>query len=112
MVSLKESDFVEGYKKPIKKYDKVSWEAGEEKQRHKLIKSKHGRLNIVIGITFASMGIMGKGIGMASDTTTQPDVKVSSTDSISVANSTSPADTNKYISGPGGEGGPSPPARY
>ena len=105
MVSLELGDFVEEYKKAVRKHDKASGETGEERQRHKLIKSKHGCLNIAIGITFASMGIMGTRIGVFADTTTQPDVQVLSTDSMRIANDTDPPDANKYINGPGDESG-------
>ncbi|WP_429970563.1 mucin-binding protein [Fructilactobacillus sp. Tb1] len=57
-------------KKANKQHNKVAWETGENKQHLKLIKGKHGWLTIMMGMTFASMTIMGSGMVASADTTT------------------------------------------
>ncbi|WED57465.1 hypothetical protein [Fructilactobacillus sanfranciscensis] len=79
---------MESFKKAIKKRNKVSWETGETKQRYKLIKSKRGWLSIAMGITFASMGIVGGGLHVSADTNSQVvsvDVKAANQDNAPVA---------------------------
>ncbi|POH19062.1 hypothetical protein [Fructilactobacillus sanfranciscensis] len=79
---------MESFKKAIKKRNKVSWETGETKQRYKLIKSKRGWLSIAMGITFASMGIVGGGLHVSADTNSQvvsADVKAANQDNAPVA---------------------------